>query len=226
MLPFGYETSVPQLATGASLRFAAPAIAAGALLIGLRARSFAIPAAVLLAASAGYGCWVVLAIFWNDGTTHVALAFALLAVLAGAAARYAPLRWSNVLAFAAAVTVATHLAARDPIDYYNDALTVDGMKPGIYAWMARTQPRAVGGWGLRLGVVNVLTPRTQTRDLADADPCAEARLHGTLLVAVAQSDLDPPLNVRRLALARACGRVVYEDPIAIVVQPSDSVMQL
>jgi hypothetical protein len=220
VLPFGYETSVAQLANGASLRFAAPAIAAGALLLAPLERRFGLIASVLLWISTLYGCWFVLAIFWNDGSTHIALAIAVLGVAIALVANRTRLRWTVAVAFFAAVVLATHLAARHPLDYYNDSLSVGGTSPGVYRWIERTQPAAIGGWGLRAGVINVLSPRTQTLDLADSDACGQARSHGVLLVAVAQNDLDPEVNTERLRAARACGNILYEDAIGVVAQPA------
>jgi hypothetical protein len=162
----------------------------------------------------------VLAIFWNDGSTHIALAIAVLGVAIALVANRTRLRWTVAVAFFAAVVLATHLAARHPLDYYNDSLSVGGTSPGVYRWIERTQPAAIGGWGLRAGVINVLSPRTQTLDLADSDACGQARSHGVLLVAVAQNDLDPEVNTERLRAARACGNILYEDAIGVVAQPA------
>ncbi len=219
MLPFGYETSVAQLANGTSLRFAAPAIAAGALLIAPLVRRFGIIATVLLWISTLYGCWFVLAIFWNDGSTHTALALAALAVGVVAIANLPRLRFVTAVAFLAAVVLATHLAARHPLDYYNDSLSVGGTSPGVYRWLERTHPAEIGGWGLRAGVINVLSPNTQTLDLADTDACTQARAHGALLVAVAQNDVPPEANAQRLRTARTCGSILYEDGIGVVTRP-------
>jgi hypothetical protein len=219
VLPFGYETSVAQLANGASLRFAAPAIAAGALLLAPLVRRFGVVATVLLWVSTLYGCWFVLAIFWNDGSTHIALAVAALGVGIAAIVNLPRLRFAGAVAFLAAVVLATHLAARHPLDYYNDSLSVGGTSPGVYRWIERAQPLAVGGWGLRAGVINVLSPNTQTLDLADMDPCTQAHAQGVLLVAVAQNDLPAEANARRLRSARACGSILYEDAIGVVAQP-------
>jgi hypothetical protein len=218
-LPFGYETNVAQLANGASLRFAAPAIAAGALLLAPLARRFGVVTAVLLWISTLYGCWFVLAIFWNDGSTHIALAIAVLGVAIAAIANRTQLRFVAAAAFLAAVVLATHLAARHPLDYYNDSLSVGGASPGVYRWIERTQPAAIGGWGLRAGVIDVLSPRTQTLDVADTAPCAQAHAQGILLVAVAQNDLPREANAERLRTARTCGSVLYEDKIGVVAQP-------
>jgi hypothetical protein len=219
VLPFGYETSVAQLANGASLRFAAPAFAAGALLLAPAARRLGVVATILLWISTLYGCWFVLAIFWNDGSTHIALAIAALGVAMAATANRTQLHLVNAVAFLAAVVLATHLAARHPLDYYNDSLSVGGRSPGVYRWIERTHPAEIGGWGLRAGVINVLSPRTQTLDLTDTDPCAQAIAHGALLVAVAQNDLPSEANAQRLHTAHTCGSILYEDAVGVVAQP-------
>ena len=219
-LPFGYDTSVAQLATGASLRFAAPAVAAGALALApLASRSAYVPI-VLLWGAAIYGIVYVLGIFWNDGSTHAALPVAVAAVAIAAAVRNRRAPWVPAAAFGVAVVAATHLAGRHPIDYYADSLRVGPTQPGVYRWIAMQHPSRIGGWGLRLGVVNVLSPATQTMDLPDAAPCAVARRYGALLIAVAQNDLPPELNTQRLGAARRCGAVAYDDPIAVVARPS------
>ncbi|MFY9720248.1 MAG: hypothetical protein WAK16_11475 [Candidatus Cybelea sp.] len=219
VLPFGYATNVAQLANGNSLRFAAPAIAVGAIILAGFIRRIPFVALPLLWISTIYGCAYVLAIFWNDNSTHVALAIAAVAVVVAAVANLRRLTWPNALAFGLGVLLSTHLAARHAIDYYNDALSVNGVSPGVYRWIAQSQPAAVAGWGLRLGVVNVLAPRTRTFDVSDAQPCGEARSDGALLVAVAQSDLPSQTNARRLSAARACGQILHQDAIGVVTRP-------
>jgi hypothetical protein len=219
VLPFGYSTSVAQLATGASLRFAAPAIAVGAIVLARPACRIAGIATALLLASTLFGCVYVLNIFWNDGSTHVAIAIAALAVAVAAMAHLRRVAWPHAVAFGVAVIVATHLAARHPLDYYADALRVGGTSPGIYRWIERERPAAIGGWGLRLGVVNVLSPATRTLDLPDDAACARARRDGVLLAGVAENDRPPEVNARRLSDARACGRAIFDDPIGVVAQP-------
>ncbi len=219
LLPFGYATSVAQLATGASLRFAAPAMAAGALVLAPYAKRITTLATVLLLASTAYGIWYVLAIFWNDGGTHVAIAFALLAAAVAGVARIRRIAWANAAGFAFAVIATAYLAARHPLDYYADALRVGATPPGIYRWIATTRPPAIGGWGLRLGVVNVLSPRTRTLDLPDRDACAQARRESAALVAVEQNDLSPSENAARLAAARDCGVTLFADATAVATRP-------
>lgn len=219
LLPFGYETNVAQLATGTSLRFAAPAIALGALLIARHIGRAAMLATLAFAASAAFGAWRILAVFWNDGSTHAALPLAAVGVALVAVSYRHRSVWPAAAGLAAGVILSTHLAARHPIDYYDDALRVNGVAPGIYHWIATQRPTAVGGAGLRLGVVNVLSPATRTRDLLDETACSDARRSGVLLIAVAQSDLPPQTNAARLAAARACGRFVYADPIGVATAP-------
>jgi hypothetical protein len=220
VLPFGYNTSVAQLATGASLRLAAPAIAAGALLFARPALRNAALSSGLLLASTLFGVWLIMTIFWNDGSTRVAIPIAALAIAIVATAHLRRTAWPNALALGVAVIATTHLAARHALDYYTDALRVGQSAPGLYRWIEATRPAAIGGWGLRLGVVNVLSPKTRTLDLLDTAACAQARRNGVLLVAVAENDRAPGSNTQRLGSARACGQILYDDPIAVVIKPS------
>jgi hypothetical protein len=219
VMPFVYDNGTPQLATGASLRQASPAIAAGALLLLRPALRLPYAAYALLLASTVWGVWSVLAIYWNDAPTQTALAVAPIAVAAVWLARRLRAPWPAIAAFAIAVVAAGSLATRHTADFYADALRAGTKGSGIYAWLQRTQPTAIGGWGLRLGAVNVLSPRTRTIDLADAQPCAQARANGVMLVAVAESDRPAATNAARLAAARACGTVAYDDGTAVAANP-------
>ncbi len=219
VLPFGYATAVAQLSTGASLRFAAPAIAAGAVILARPASRVAGLATIVLSASALFGIAAVLQIFWNDGSTHLALPIAALAIGIAALGNYRRLRWLYAISGVLSVALATHLAARHPLDYYADALRTGGRAPGIYRWIATARPAAIGGWGMRLGIVNVVSPSTRTVDVRDASPCLDARHDGVLLAAVAQADRATSENARRLDAARHCGEVLYSDPAGVVVKP-------
>jgi hypothetical protein len=194
-------------------------MAAGAIVLAPYARRIGALATALLFASTAYGIWYVLAIFWNDGGTHVAVAFAILAAAVAAVAHVRRLPVANAAAFAFAVIATVHLAARHPLDYYTDALRAGPSPPGIYRWIALTQPPAIGGWGLRLGAVNVLSPRTRTIDLPDRDACIRARRERAVLVAVAQNDLGPSENAQRLSAAHRCGAILYADPTAVAAAP-------
>jgi hypothetical protein len=222
VLPFGYASNVAQLATGASLRFAAPAIAAGVLLLVQFARPRPAVATILFGASALYGAGSILAVFWNDAPTRSAPLVALLAVGAIALGRQKRAPWAAGIGFAAAAFAANWLAASHPVDFYSDALRVDDRSTGLYAWMREHRPPAIGGWGLALGTVNVLSPQTRTVALLELDACATARREALLLVAVAERDRTPESNRARLAAARACGGVLYDDGLAVVALPANA----
>ena len=198
ILPFGYETWVAQLATGASLRFAAPAIAAGTVILARPARGVAGVATALLLASALFGVWHLLAIFWNDGGTHVALPSRAHRRAAVAAAHRRARRVAAARRVGAAVVLATHLAARHPLDYYDDALRVAARRRASIAGSSGKPAASLADSGLRLGVVNVLSPATRTLDLPDAGACQRAA-GMLLLVAVAESDLPVRSNAHGCA---------------------------
>ena len=124
--------------------------------------------------------------------------------------------WPCAAAFALAVIASSYLAARHPADYYADAYAVNGKPAQVFAWIARTQPSAIGGWGLRVGTVDVLDPFARTIDLPESHACAAARAAGVRLVAVAESDRSPWLNEQRLRAARLCGRVTFDDGAAVI----------
>ncbi len=218
-LPFGYATDVAQLATGASLRFAAPAIAAGALLLLPLAMRVPLTSTLLLGLCALYGAGLVIALFYNDLPALLALLVALLAVAVVAYVSRTRRAWPAAAGIAAVSVAAYLLAASHPVDFYADALRVRGRPTGVYAWLGRAQPPAIGGWGLSIGTVNVLAPRARTLELPDENACAIARQQNLLLVAVAEDGRPDAFNAARLTAARRCGRVRYDDGIAVVTAP-------
>ena len=218
-LPFGYDNGDLQLATGASVRFAAPAIALGGLLIAVPALRAPRAAAILLVLSAVAGAALVVAIFANDAPTLAGLAVAALALAIAAIPQLRESRWLVTTAVAAAIFASAILAERNAPAYYSDALRVGGKEPQVYAWIARTAPPAIAGWGVPIGVVNVLSPGTRTIDAPDAAPCDTARDERALLVTVAENKHTSEENARRLAVARTCGSILYDDGIAVVAKP-------
>jgi len=218
-MPLGYCGPGPQLTTGASLRYAAPAMALGFLV--LIPWLFPIPAAATVVLVAGTLVQAAhnVALFFNDLPTLAAPGVALVAVAIVALARRLNSAWPVAAGVAAAIVASGLLAARQPVAYYADAMQYAGAHTGLYAWIARRQPAAVAGNGLALGTVNVLSPQSRTLDLSDAAPCENARSQKALLVAVAESGREPTFNASRLRDARACGTVLYDDGIAVVSSP-------
>ncbi len=213
-MPFGYDSvGAPQLATGASLRFAAPAIALGALVLAPLLLRYPRWSAALLWLFALQGASGVLAVFWNDAPTRSALLVAALALAIAVTARRIR-AWLAPLAFALAIAVAVRLAGAHPLDYYRDAARARGESTGIDTWLAHAPIAALDGWGLRIGVVNVLAPQIRTYDTNGRAPCAFARRTHAVLVALAQPG-PPARNRARLARARRCGRVLYDDRLAV-----------
>ena len=169
---------------------------------------------------AAFGTATILATYWNDGGTRSALAIAALTVANVALARVWKVQWTIPAGFAIAVALAARLAARHPVDYYTDALRIDGKPTGVYAWIARTQPAAVGGSGLRIGVVNVLAPHARALDLPDTAPCAAALQQRVMVVAVAETDRAQTFDAARLRQARTCAQPVrFDDGLAVVAGP-------
>jgi hypothetical protein len=214
LMPLAFADRHAQLATGASLRYAAPALALGAFLLARVARRAPLISSVLLLLCAALGTATILLTYWNDGGTRFALAVAVLAV--ANVALTAKFRWPIPAGFAVAVALAASLAARQPVAYYTDALRIDGKPTGVYEWIARTQPATVGGSGLRIGVVNVLAPHARAIDLPDTAWCATALQQHVSIVAVAESDRPPAFNVQRLRDARTCAPPVrFNDGLAV-----------
>jgi hypothetical protein len=214
-MPLAYADVRPELASGSSLRYAVPAAAAGVIAAGALIARFTTASFVIAALSCAFGIYSTIAIYWNDGGTRTALAIAPIAVALAYFSQRRRAVWPSAAAFAIAIVAAAWLAARHPIDYYADAYAFDGKPSQAFAWIARTQPRAIGGWGIRIGTVDVLAPHARTIDLPETSPCASARANGTTLLALSESDRSPWYNEQRLRVARNCERVVFDDGIAV-----------
>jgi hypothetical protein len=219
--PFGFSDANPQLATGESLRYAAPFLALGALFAGDLARRapLAIGAAALLVA--GFDIARVVEVFSADVTTRGTAAVALVtgAVVLLPVARAWVRASAAATAAAALVAYAVVLAGSHPLDYYEDWLDRGTHHSTFFHWLARNRPAAIVGYGLRVGAIVAVSPQTDAIDPVIADPCAQARRLGALLVAsddVAVPDA-PPGGPRRLALA--CGPIVFDDGTTLVVRP-------
>jgi hypothetical protein len=219
VMPLGYSGPGPQLATGASLRYAAPAMALGGLILVPWLLPAPVVAAIALLAGTVFQAAKSVALFSNDLPTLAAPAVALAAVAVVALARRLKSAWPIAAGIAVTIVASGILAERMPAAYYADALEYGGARSGVYAWIARRQPAAVAGNGLALGTVNVLSPHTRTLDLSDAATCETARAQGALLVAVAESTRTAQFDAARLRAARACGTVLYDDGIAVVSEP-------
>lgn len=219
VMPLAYSGPGPQLATGASLRYAAPAMVLGALVLVPWLLQAPLAATIVLLAGTAVQVTRNVVLYANDLPTLAAPGVALVAAAAAALTGRLRSPWPVAGGTAVAIVATGILAARQPVAYYADALQYDGARTGLYAWIARRQPAAVAGNGLALGTVNALSPHTRTLDLSDGAPCETARAQHALLVAVAEPTRSAELNATRLRAARACGAVIYEDGIAVVSSP-------
>jgi hypothetical protein len=215
--PFGFTNGTDQLANGASLRFAAPAFAFGTIaIVAITQRYWALFAA-LFAASAAGGALGVVAIFWNDATTRSDLAVAAAAVALAFIVSRVRIPLAAPVCIAAAVAVSSQLAAKDPVSYYAGETA-----SGVLVWIQTHPPTRAVNWGLPGGVINVLSPRTQTYDATDVkDPCILANQERAVLV-LAREPGRQDLDAARRARALACGHILYQDALAVVAQPGHS----
>ncbi len=217
VVPLGFASSVPQLANGASLRYAIPALVVGIVGMVRPLGPFTWPAGIALAALAAFDVRSVLGIFWNDAATHgVVYALIPIALMALLPRRHIGAAATAIVAFGL-VVYAARLAAARPVAYYDDWLGNGAQRSGLFAWLVRTQPSRIVGWEFPVGAISVVMPHAAVFNTGDSAPCAQARaLHAVLVL---HDVADAPLGLRheRIDRVRACGRALYRDRTALVV---------
>jgi len=227
--PFGFNDDNPQLATGTSLRYAAPFFALGALFVSELASRGALALGGLVQIAigtlalivAGFGVGRVADVYWKDAMTHGT--FAVIVVMAIALIlpmRVDRLRLATTSASAAFVAYAVVLAGSHPLDYYEDWLGGPTVHSNFFHWLARAQPQAIVGYGLRVGSISAVSPATRAIDAIREDPCGEARRLDALLAIANDAPGPPPGRTAHLRIARHCGATVFDDGATIVVNPA------
>ncbi|MGH7736592.1 MAG: hypothetical protein ACREMP_01790 [Candidatus Tyrphobacter sp.] len=219
VMPFGFADASAHLAGTSALRYFAPAIVVGALVLAPHLRALPHWSLWIVLGAAIVEGLGVLSIFWNDRAALVALVAALAVPLGIAALRRTQTRWTFAIAAGALVVITTVLASRTPVRFVSDALAVRGQRSGVYAWIARAHPPRIAGWGLQTGAIALLSPRTTIADVPDADPCGHAQRIKATLIALAEPGHTSRFNRSRIHEAALCGRVLYRDPLAIAVDP-------
>ncbi len=217
--PFGFRNDQPQLATGASLRFALPALVLGLVGVLPLLRRVARPLAFGCLALAAYQANEVAAIFANDATTHRWYVAALAVGVAIVADALRTRGIATALAGLAFVAYAVRLTGSHPIDYYDDLVARGNGPSQLFAWLANDRPAAAVGDHIRIGAITVVSPRTLAINTVQVDPCGEARRAGALLVIADDPPTGAAAFARRRAYGRACGSVRYDDKHALVVAP-------
>jgi hypothetical protein len=220
--PFGYRNDMPQLATGASLRFAVAALVVGLVGVLPLLRRFPGGLVVVALALVALDVRTVVAIFANDGATHgwylAALAFAI-----GAAIDVSRTRgFATTVVATALIVYGVRLAGTHPVDYFDDAMSRGQTRSRLFAYLARTRPPRVAGYQVPLGSISIVSPRTLATNTLTADPCTDARrAHALLVVADSPRASDADLATRRSSLRR-CGRVLFDDGVSLVIVPEGS----
>jgi hypothetical protein len=217
--PFGFQNDVPQLATGASLRFAIPCLVLGLVgAVSLLRRAENVVTIVCLALAA-YQVSHVVAIFNADTITY---GWPWVAALVGVAIVVDVVWTRGVLTGFAALALIAYgvvLASSHPADYYDDGLTRDGRSSHFFTWLAKERPPAIVGDHILLGSIAVISPATRIQNTVSGDSCADAERTSALLVlADDPASTDAAFEARRSA-ARACGKTIYDDGVALVVAP-------
>jgi len=123
------------------------------------------------------------------------------------------------LAALALIAYGVVLADSHPADYYDDGLMHDGHTSHFFAWLAKERPSAVVGDHILLGSIAVISPETRVQNTVSADPCADAeRASALLVIADNPTTTDAAFEARRSS-ARACGKAIYDDGVALVIAP-------
>lgn len=219
-LPVSYTNGVTNYALDASsLRYALPALAAGALALAILLARASVWTSVFAYLLAAWGAWSVLAIFWNDSYTHWAIAAALVTLAASLAAKVT--RSISIATVALALMLAGSWGASTRAQsFYADWMRQPlGKATGVFAWITQHAPERVIAENVRTGALLMSSPRTWTVAGAPGQECAEARREHALLLVGSNEDLDPADLARAFGDARSCGSTLYEDGAAIVVQP-------
>lgn len=219
-LPLSYTGGAANYVTDASsLRFALPALAAGALIAAAlieRSALWGPPAAYLIAA---WGAWNVLAVFWTDSYTHWALPAAGFAVCAALLTQRT--RGLSIAGAALALALFGSWAASTRAQgFYGDWMRQPSGKPtGVFSWIWAHKPQRVLAANVRIGAVLMSSPQTRTASAASSDSCAQARHDRALLLVGSNEGVQGAQLEQMLAAARACGTILYEDGAAVLVQP-------
>lgn len=215
-LPVSYSNGATNyVVDAASLRYALPALACGALVAAALCARAPVVSAVAGFALAAWGASGVLHIFWNDSYTQWAIAIALLGIAVAVAAQKT--RGLSIACFALAVVVAGRWGASTrALGFYADWMRDAAGKPtAVFAWLAEHHPEAMVAKNVRTGAIFMVSPRTRAIDSFLSDGCTEAKTrHAMLLVGSNESATSDAFTA-----ARSCGRIVYSDGAAMIVDP-------
>jgi hypothetical protein len=216
--PFGFNTAVPQLASGHSLRFLEPALVLGTLgVLPLLKRANLWVAVPLLVVSL-FEVWRFEKIFVADSSTSGVFAIVVISAVAFSIPNVRVREISSGLLALSLIAYAARIAGIHPAGYYDAEIARPGVADTAFTWLRDTRPPRVVAWSFRSGPVDIVTPHTEVIENFGDDACTVARRERALLLEI--DDGNAVSNAR--TLARSCGRVVFEGPAALIVQPQVS----
>ncbi len=216
--PLSYRSYLPTLADGASLRYALPSFAIGALALAPLACRF--PRVFVIAGilSAAFGIVHVFLTFVNDSFTIISwagvVAIGALALIRNARTRAVAMTLATLALFLGGAFQARLRAA----SFYADEMpSVNGHATTFYDWFA-ANPHAAHVVDLRAGMLLVFAPATHIVDAAQVD-CAEASRDGSWTIVGIDRDATAARKEATFTSAQRCGPTLFRDAAAIVSQP-------
>ncbi len=216
--PFGFENGIPQLATGASLRFALPLTAiAGILLVQLRSKraGLIIPLAFLAIAAGVLATWKVYA---NDAITHDALPIVLVATALLAIALWSArtIRCAHVFVPALFFVLcgwASGLAGARPAAYFDDRYGAANQPTTVFSFLKTAPFDRLVTVGIPAGAPFMVQSRLDAYDPLP-NVCREAR---SIKAAILANTIS--LGSSERAAISSCGKVLYSDDASVVIAP-------
>ena len=214
-LPFSYRNDLAQLATGESLRYAIPALAAGAIVLMAVFSLVSWVVAALGAIAFAFEIRRIVHIFWIDPNTHavywVAVAAFVLALLPSTRARTAVIALAFALGFAGSNDAAKKYATAR----YDEWL---GPNTHFFDWVNRTRPARLVVSDFAPGAIVVVSPWTRVYDVIDPAPCDEAREVEAGLAFLRTPAADKTIYPSAVKQFANCGSVLYEDALVRLLQ--------
>jgi hypothetical protein len=216
--PFSFATYLPTLATGASLRFALPGLAVGAITLAPIARRFPLALTIVGILSTIFGLAHVFQVFANDRFTIVSwvavVIIAALATIPNPALRAATVSVSMFALFLGGAYLARSRAS----SFYADEMpSVQGRPTAFFEWFTQ-HAHAAEAVDIRAGELLVLAPGTHIADAAEID-CEAAGRDGAWIIVGVDRDVPPALRKARFDAARKCGPTLFSDDAFIVSNP-------
>jgi hypothetical protein len=220
--PFGFSGSVVQLSTGSSLRFDLPALAL-ATLIALGLSRYNAKLAIAIATIALLvGTATMISTYWNDALTRVVIPVLGVIVVVCLAT---PRAYRSIVVVPIAcllVGACSSSAAGRASSFYNALIrSYDGEPTSAFTWLQRRGVSAVVTLDVRGGLIGMVSPHTMVYDANDVGYCNEARTLNAALVVGTDVDRPAALHYQRVASARKCGTILFEDKAMLIVQPTD-----